>query len=391
MLKQFEINCLNPSLCVGHFPKLNALYACFKNYRYREVDFEKHSNIQYFIRDQPVEPFEDVKDLDINEIKIDAKTEDWEWDDLPNITMAFLLRICDDVDKPFTKELQEELRKFKNVERLEFRLYNGDGGFGSVPKPAILENLLQSFEFLPMKTLKITDECSSNGYHAWIKKVLVLCTKYYQGVERIILETRNGLRNDDYSDYQDEIFQWMSSFKNLRKIEIRNFMYWGVNVLPPSNMMYLIKEVHISAEQIEPFNTKFFKGCVEKMPNLEIWMFELKEWETHLRLAVYDTPQNILKFLKKCQCLKSVLHTKKLKFRSKYCHRFEKWLSEYSPFAPKTYTRIMSQCCEIINQDFPIDTTEISVEFYGMDEKCTKRYGEPAILENDFREMYLRK
>ena len=121
-------------------------------------------------------------------------------------------------------------------------------------------------------------------------------------------------------------------------------------------------------------------SCIERMPNLVIWMLENAVLECEGVL-----PEEILDFLKNFQHLTPVLlHTKN------FCLFCENAIESYfkedygvhfnHSIYLKSKKEFLQNCCEIINRNFPIDTTEISIQIDEWPLRCLKKLNESAFV-----------
>ena len=151
-------------------------------------------------------------------------------------------------------------------------------------------------------------------------------------------------------------------------------------------MMYSLKEVYITCGAWNIVTSDdFFCECMSKMPNLEIWMIE-NIFETTL----YEEDCNIseaqiIKFLTDFRPLKSVLHTRN--FQIECCgypkQGYKKKLRQYTNGDPKIQ-EFLGLCCEAIDENFPVDTTEIIITLNGVYDGLYKKLGHPVKIVNEY-------
>ena len=212
----------------------------------------------------------------------------------------------------------------------------------------------ESFKSMQIKNLKLDRLC----FNAETEYTQDLLEKTFLSIEKLTMSYLHYICDGCKPMH---LISWISSFKNLRRIELIR-LHESISLSPPENMMYFVKEVYIGDQDLQPFTSEFLNGCVEKMPNLEFWTFGNIWWAG-------KSFEEIKAFLDACKHLKPFLCTKNVEIRglAKFGNRIKDLLVE---------------CCEIINRNFRIDTTEIKIFFFDFDfdECCRKEMGQAAAI-----------
>ena len=145
---------------------------------------------------------------------------------------------------------------------------------------------------------------------------------------------------------------------------------------PPPKKMYFIKEVYVTTCFFEAYSKEFLKGCTKQMPNLEIWKFLYTEKRGMFSRSLTEMKE----FLNACKYLESALHIKNYEicFNPEYSRK-QNFYS--SAIGKRKLRKFLKECCKMINSNFPIASTELSILVVGLKERCVKEYGKPAIIK----------
>ena len=277
-------------------------------------------------------------------------------------------------EKPLNRRSEERLERMKRIESLQLKFdVLSHYGFPNVTQ--YFEDGLKTLQCCAstIKDLDIRLLCGNEK----LQESLDLLPKSFPFVESLHVSTCKNYHPQMKNNYQKNLMSWMSLFEKLRRIEIIG-LHDQVRLVAPPNKMYLLKEVYITMDCLRPFTSAFFKGSLDSMPNLELWMFG------DINIELGHSSKDIKAFLNNCRHLKRVLHTRRFHITwGPFSNAGETW--SFALLNSPRLTEILHEFCSIVNKQLPLNSTEISITVSNLKVMCVKEFGQRAIVKDIFK------